>query len=200
MGWRRARFVLSLIRPHLPAGPVLDLGAGTGHTAALLSKERWAVTMADVPPHAGALGQRLVARPIAAWLSRDFGVPHVLYGGAVLPFADRSFESVLLAFVLHHCPDPQATLREAARVCGGPVLVLEDGDDILPGRLERLTDALVNLEFGHPHAERSRAGWLDLFAACGLGVRHEHGFTSRFGGLRRRHRLYVLQSLVMWPG
>lgn len=195
LGWRRARFVLDLILPHLPSGRVLDLGAGTGHTAALLAQRGWAVTMADVPPHAGALGQRLVAQPIAARLGRESGVRRLLYDGSTLPFPDCSFDAVLLAFVLHHCADPAAVLREAARV-SRRVLVLEDGDgEAPPGRLERLTDALINLEFGHPHGERSRPEWLGMFAACGLGVEQEQGFTSHFGGLRGRHRLYVLNRL-----
>ncbi|CAM4435322.1 class I SAM-dependent methyltransferase [Deinococcus marmoris] len=195
LGWRRAQFVLDQICPHLPSGCVLDLGAGTGHTAALLAQRGWAVTMADVPPHIGALGQRLVAQPIAARLGRESGVPRVLYDGTRLSFAADSFDSVLLAFVLHHCPDPVAVLREAARV-SRHVLVLEDGDgESPPGRLNRVTDALINLEFGHPHAERSRLEWLGMFAACGLGVEYEQGFTSRFGGLKGRHRLYVLNVL-----
>lgn len=198
LGWRRARFMLDLIRPHLPQttpGRVLDLGAGTGHTAALLAQEGRAATMADVPPHAGALGQRLVAHPIAARLGRDFGVPRVLYDSVRLPFADATFDAVLLAFVLHHCPDPAAVLCEAARVSAGRVLVLEDGDGFPPSRAEQWTDALINLEFGHPHGERSRPEWLELFAVNGLSAVHEHGFTSRFGGLHGRHRLYVLERL-----
>ncbi|QFP76565.1 class I SAM-dependent methyltransferase [Deinococcus sp. AJ005] len=195
LGWRRAGFVLDLILPHLPPGRVLDLGAGTGHTAALLTQKGWAVTMADVSPHTGALGQRLVAHPIAARLGRESGVPRVLYDGSTLPFPDRSFDVVLLAFVLHHCPHPAAVLREAARV-SRRVLVLEDGNgESAPNRLDRVTDALINLEFGHPHGERSRLEWLGMFAACGLGVEQEQGFTSRFGGLRGRHRLYVLNRL-----
>jgi ubiquinone/menaquinone biosynthesis C-methylase UbiE len=174
----------------------LDLGAGTGHTAVLLAQEGWQVTMADVHPHAGALGQRLVAHPIAARLGREFGLPRVLYDGLTLPFADESFDVVLLAFVLHHCPDPLAVLREAVRVSRGRVLVLEDGDVAHPPRrLERLTDALINLEIGHPHAQRSRSEWLALIGAGGLGVTHERGFTSRFSGLLGRHRLYVLDVL-----
>ncbi|MFK7601298.1 class I SAM-dependent methyltransferase [Deinococcus sp. SM5_A1] len=195
LGWRRARFVLELIRPHLPSGCVLDLGAGTGHTAALLAQKGWAVTMADVSPHTGALGQRLVAHPIAARLGRESGVPRVLYDGSTLPFPDCSFDAVLLALVLHHCPDPVAVLREAARV-SQRVLVLEDGDgEAPPNRLDRVTDALINLEFGHPHGERSHLEWLGIFVACGLGVEYEQGFTSRFGGLGGRHRLYVLNRL-----
>ncbi len=187
---------MQLICPHLPPGRVLDLGAGTGHTAALLAQEGWQVTMADVRPHAGALGQRLVAHPIAARLGREFGVPRVLYDGLTLPFAGQAFDVVLLAFVLHHCTDPQAVLREAARVSRGRVLVLEDGDaGHPPRRLERVTDALVNLEVGHPHSERSRSEWLDLFGAAGLGVTYERGFTTRLGGLLGRHRLYVLDVL-----
>ncbi|WP_415789215.1 methyltransferase domain-containing protein [Deinococcus saxicola] len=63
-----------------------------------------------------------MAHPIAARLGREFGVPRVLCDGSTLLFPDSSFDAVLLAFVLHHCPDPAAVLRESAARGGARVL------------------------------------------------------------------------------
>jgi len=47
----------------------------------------------------------------------------IRYDGETLPFEDRSFDAVTVADVLHHCHDPARLLREALRVCRGPVAV-----------------------------------------------------------------------------
>jgi SAM-dependent methyltransferase len=47
--------------------------------------------------------------------TRDRG-PDVLYDGKRLPFADGEFETVLSVQTLEHTPEPQALLREMARV------------------------------------------------------------------------------------
>nr|WP_119674861.1 hypothetical protein [Deinococcus sp. RM]RIX98236.1 hypothetical protein D3W47_17865 [Deinococcus sp. RM] len=102
---------------------------------------------------------------------------------------------MLLAFVLHHCPDLRAVLREAARVARQRVLVLEDVsvDGQRPGPLARTLDALVNLEAGHPHAQRSHADWLHLFDELHLTVQAEEGWTSRELGMPTGHTLYHLR-------
>lgn len=195
VGWPRARRVVERLREHLPpGGSLLDLGAGTGHTGVLLARQGWAVTLADAPPHPGAWGQRLIAQPAARHLARQAGLRRVLTPGP-LPFPDAHFDTVLLAFVLHHCPDPPGVLREAARVARRRVLVLEDvtGDGQRPGRLARVLDALVNLEAGHPHAQRSHADWLRLFGALHLTVHARERWTSREIGVPTGHVLYDLR-------
>lgn len=188
VAWRRAADLAGRIAPHISGGQVLDLGAGSGHTAALLRLwHGFSVTLLDVPPHSGAFGQRWIAQPIAGMLAQQYSLPRRSYDGHTVPFPDQSFDTVLLAFVLHHCPDPEQVLREAVRVSRGRVLVLED-----TGGATGWADALINLEWGHPQQERTRTEWLALFAACGLSVQHEQGWTSRYG-VRVAHTLFVLE-------
>lgn len=106
---RRARQLLAQIGAWLPAaGPILDLGSGTGHLAARLECERGlAVVAADVSDIHVA------------------GPPPVLIADGALPFADDAHTAALLLFMLAYPADPVAVLREAARVTRGPVILVQ---------------------------------------------------------------------------
>ena len=106
---RRSRRLIEQVSEFLPAeGPVLDLGSGTGHVSARLERERGLeVITADV-------GDIHVVGPAP-----------VLIGDGVLPFANETFTSALLFFMLAYPDDPGAVLAEAARVTRGPILLIQ---------------------------------------------------------------------------
>jgi SAM-dependent methyltransferase len=106
---RRSRQLAGWLAPHLPAaGRVADIGAGTGHTARALARGgRRAVINVDVVNMLSGAGEL------------------VLFDGQRLPFPDRAFDAGLLLFVLQYAGDPARLLREAARICAGPLLVLQ---------------------------------------------------------------------------
>jgi SAM-dependent methyltransferase len=87
--------------------PVLDVGCGEGELARHLPDGAW--TGLDNSP---------------AMLARA-PQPTVRGDATALPFADASFSSVALLYVLYHLPDPARALREAHRVlrAGGLVAV-----------------------------------------------------------------------------
>lgn len=96
--WQRHVAAYSLCAPLLPAGKVLDLGCGVGHSFELLAPRE--TVGLDVDPAALA-GQ---GRKTVAGDMRE------------LPFADASFAALLSVQSLEHVPDPERVLAEARRV------------------------------------------------------------------------------------
>lgn len=109
--WRRATGALLRARP---GEKVLDLAAGTAVSTVELAKSgAWCVA-ADFSAGMLAAGHR-----------RD--VPKVVADATRLPFADGVFDAVTISFGLRNIADPEAALREMARVtrCGGRLVVCE---------------------------------------------------------------------------
>ncbi len=84
---------------HLPAGHVLDLGAGTGAGKPALG-ERW-ITAVD---------------PSLPMLERNAADRRIAAVGEHLPFADDAFDGVFSAFVFRNLTSVPATLTEIHRI------------------------------------------------------------------------------------
>ena len=115
---RRSRRLVELVRDWLPAtGPMLDLGSGTGHFAALLEDElSFTVVPADVSD------------------IHVTGRPPVPVSDGMLPFEADTYTAALLLFMLAYPREPASVLAEAARVTrgGGPVILVQS---LYSGRL-----------------------------------------------------------------
>jgi ubiquinone/menaquinone biosynthesis C-methylase UbiE len=89
------------------ADRLLDLGAGTGITAALAQEHAGSVIAADPSwPMLRLARARAVERCVASALPR-------------LAFGSRSFDCVTASFVLNHIPDLDSALQEMVRVLRG---------------------------------------------------------------------------------
>lgn len=111
--WRRA--VVDAVAAR-PGESVLDLAAGTG-----TSSEPFHDAGARVVPCDFSLGMLRVGK------RRRPDLPFVAGDATSLPFADASFDAVTISFGLRNVHDPDAALREMARVTrpGGRLLVCE---------------------------------------------------------------------------
>lgn len=174
------------VAPHLRRGwEVLDLGSGTGRLS------RWLASRAGVRP---------TLADIVEFGNRVRGFPYVrLEDPRSTPFEDRSFDAVLMLFVLHHVPrweDQEALLGEAARVSRHRLIVLEDTPLSRADRVFNTAwDWALNLRHGvpKPFSFRTVEGWRHVFRREGLSegaVETYRPFWPTLGTYR--HTLFVL--------
>jgi SAM-dependent methyltransferase len=99
--------ILPLAAEHLAdAARVLDIGTGEGQVARLAVREGASVVVGLDP----TVAQLRVAQARG-------GGPHYLRGGAdMLPFADASFDAIVVCLVFEHLIDHAAPIAEIARV------------------------------------------------------------------------------------
>jgi ubiquinone/menaquinone biosynthesis C-methylase UbiE len=122
-GEKRARGVVLSRLPKCPGLRLLDVAIGDGVYTSWLPED-WSIIGVDVSTTQLAACQRRNS-------SRDLRL--VLGEAEDLPFCDREFDAVLSNGGFNHFNDPEAALREMARVAkrGAPVVVADEKPDFL---------------------------------------------------------------------
>jgi SAM-dependent methyltransferase len=156
-GGRRLRLLSEALAPLMPPGArVLDVGCGDGRLAVRIQARR---------PDLALEGAEVKPRPGAA-------IAVTAFDGRTLPFPDGAFDVALAVDTLHHAEDPEALLRECARVA--PRVVLKDHlrDPWLARPTLRFMDWVGNRRHGVsvPDDYWRRRRWEDAFARAGLEV------------------------------
>lgn len=172
-GQRKAREVLGEVAGE-EGLTILDLGGAEGYVAQALSEAGHQVEILDV-----------VDRNRTELSSR-------VYDGRTLPYGDRHFDLVVLAYVLHHSEDPDRLLDEAMRV-GKRVIALEtvyerSRDRRLTTFLDHSANRLRGMAAEPLHFD-TPTGWKDRIEALGGEVE-----TQRWLG-RTIHRHVILNFL-----
>jgi demethylmenaquinone methyltransferase/2-methoxy-6-polyprenyl-1,4-benzoquinol methylase len=136
--WKDA-LITALDPPRHHPFALLDVAGGTGDIAfraVAAGGDQTRVTVCDINPEMLAVGRERAAK------SADGDLITFTEGNAeTLPFADKSFDAVTIAFGIRNVPRIEAALSEAFRVLkiGGKFLSLEFSAVNLPG-LDRMYD------------------------------------------------------------
>jgi SAM-dependent methyltransferase len=109
-------------------------------------------------------------------------VSHVAADLTRLPYADASFDAVVIGWVLEHLPDPRPGLRELARVLrpGGKLLLMATEDTLTGAMCSRLWHCRT-----YNRQELRR-----VCAECGLRWQREHWFSPL-------HRVLKLGGIIV---
>jgi len=145
-------------------GEVLEVGLGTGRNLSFYDRAR-VTRLVGLDPAAELTGR-------AAKRAQGLGLPIEVVGlsGEAMPFAEASFDTVVMTYTLCSIPQPGAALKEIRRVLkpSGRLLFCEHG---------RAPDADVRA-----WQERIEPRWKPWCGGCHLtrdpaGLICEHGFT-----------------------
>jgi len=153
---RRVRVLAEQIAALIPErATLLDVGCGDGRVDRLIGERRSDVALRGIDVQVRADAE-LCVEP---------------FDGIRIPHADRSFDVVLFVDVLHHCEDPMAMLREAARVARRAILIKDHTrDGLLAGATLRFMDRVGNArhDVALPYNYWPRARWMEAFRELGL--------------------------------
>ncbi len=156
---KRQAVLAAIAAEYLPAhGRLLDVGCGVGTLAAAV--------IADSHCGQGARATGLESSPRGGE-----PIEVVAYAGGVFPFADATFDLVMIADVLHHELNEAQLLRECARVSRGVVIVKDHAREGFAAQWRiSLMDWAANRPYGIPCLYRyhSLREWRELLRACGL--------------------------------
>lgn len=166
---------------------MLDVGAGTGEMAQAINQFHPEVSISGID----------------VYIRSQTFIPIFQYDGNTLPFADNSFDAVMIIDVLHHCDSPVAVLQECARVSKEWVIVKDHvSNSMYDKQILKFMDWIGNRSHGVnlPYNYLSSSEWNTVFNSIGLiNVHHvEHlnlypmPFDIVFGG--SLHCLHLLKK------
>lgn len=153
---RRTSVISSIISNLLPSNSnILDIGCGDGTIDRKILSLR---------PDVKITGLDVLERKKSL-------IPVIVFDGKIIPFADNSYDGVLLIDTLHHTSNPVNLLREAVRVSQKYIIIK---DHYLQGRMSlyilRFMDWIGNEahDVNLPYNYYSYQKWEKIFEELGL--------------------------------
>jgi ubiquinone/menaquinone biosynthesis C-methylase UbiE len=177
--WHRGKLVMidQLVRPYLKEGSrLLEIGCGAGNLLVQASVQRTFPVALDLSMQALTF-VRSRLQELEAGREALKGFACIQSIGEHLPFADGSFDFILLSEVIEHLEAPQMSIREASRVLrpGGRLLITTPNYQSFWPVMEWTVDRLnmAPKMGGEQHISKFYPSNLyNLIAESGLGIEY----------------------------
>jgi ubiquinone/menaquinone biosynthesis C-methylase UbiE len=187
---RKFSRLTALVAGTLPAESLLDAGCGDGRFLAAIAR------LPNRPAHlvGSDISERILQTAAAALAREDVVVEFVRANLERLPFPDSSFDRVLSVQVIEHLLDPEAGIRELARVLkpeGKLVLSTDNSRNQVSRLLNLPRTALVRAfklrgrraKVSFPHRAFTREEVVSAVQACDLEIEHVETFRFHIDGM-----------------
>lgn len=102
-------------------------------------------------------------------------LPVLLYDGTRLPFETKSFDAIIVGFVLHHCQNISAVLEEIKRVAIKKIIILEEvykcsfSKKLL--HCHDFGNRLISWKMNIPLNFLTHEDWIDTFKKLDLSIK-----------------------------
>ena len=121
---------------------------------------------------------------------RVFDIPFEIINGRELPFPEKSFDTVLINYVLHHSQEPEALLKEAKRVAK-KIIIYEDLPENLFSKIYCKIHGFTFNKFFQKNNNlsfKTAKEWEEIFQKLGLAII----FKKKINNFPVKKELYVL--------
>lgn len=179
-GGERTAALAQFLEPHLPeVGRVLDAGGGPGLVAQALSTDDRSIVALDISVSMADESKRVLPRTT------------IVADIHALPFAEDSFDAVMLVWVVNHLADLSAAAREVTRVAklGAKILYLSGVPTHPPWDIPG--EMLSRLDVLRAHVTAEAAVLTGQLSAAGFVPAFDGSYTVRF-----RQRPHALASRI----
>ena len=121
-------------------------------------------------------------------------IPFKIITGKDLPFGHDSFDIVLINYVLHHCEDPEAVLKEAKRV-GKRIIIFEDLPEGVFAKLRCKIHQIIFPGSKKAFNFKKKEEWKKIFEKLGLKIIAQDRVFTKFSWLDPAKRIrFVLEK------
>jgi len=175
------KYLVKYLCPYLKnKNKVLDLGASCGRLSSKLSNNLKYSNFVGVDTH---------VQP------KTF-IPIIEYDGKKIPYADNSFDCVMIVDVLHHDKNPEAVIKEAKRVSKKNILIKDHyWKNKIDFMLLKYADYIGNKRYGVslPYNFLKISEWKSMFNRVNLKISKSEKFRYNFFD-PCNHVIYLLEK------
>ena len=177
----RASDIVKKIQPLLQSdGKILDFGSGVGYIGYLISQ---------------MTGHDIIYLDVKQYPFTHPKAKPLLYNGTSIPLNDKSCDTALIMFVLHHTKYPIEALKEVIRVTNSRIIICEDM--LISKRdvpIEIVKDIISNYFFTHiTFSYKTEAEWEAIFDTLQLRINKKIHFETNPLFFSMKHIAWQLQ-------